>query len=328
MDKLSSFLLSSLTLEQLQIIAWVLIGLALTVGMCLFFYKIQKSHLISESIKKAYTKIDLNEKIRSREDGEKEEKENKFLSKMDKKLEYSGLKKIFDWMRTEIYIAIMIGSASVSFLITLLISGSLLASLCVGAGVVTLILFITNMLMFKNYMSVENDLLNFLNLLKNYSISADEITIILYRVSKYLHDPLKTALMECYYEGKTTGNTELALIHLMNKIEHPKFKELIHNIEICGKYNADYSAILTNSRRTVQDYISARKEQKSSDRADLVTFLILFIAGGLCFIMMGNMLGISMWHELFTTTIGHVMCVYFVVLIGIFLWKNVLFNKE
>ncbi len=333
-NNIQKFFTGFITYDQMILLFHILIAITLLITCFVFFYQIKKYRIIERSVKKVYRSIENRERDREREeesfllDSKRKIEKEGLLVKLDKKLTYSRIKRVFPWMKTEIYIILVIGMMALSFFGVQIFGGSFLTSL-VGAAVPLIIFAATrSILTHINYVATENDLLNLLNLLKNYSISSDEINNIFYRVSKYLNNPLREALEECYYEGKTTGNNELAMTHLIEKIEHPKFKELIQNIEICGRYNADYAAILTNSRRTIQDYISAQKEQKSANKAEMYTFLILVAAGAICFSLMGNMMGINIWNLLVTTTTGHILSCYFIALIGIFFWKIVLFDKN
>lgn len=314
----------SLPMSRLSILLKGLLAVILLSGFFLFFYQLKKFRVLHACVDKVKDKILQSERKRQKENRTEKEEAGEHLGRMtkiDRSLVYSGLSKIFPWLSVEVYIVLLTAAVASAFFGIQMLSHSFPVSIMGGMTAYLMVTGVKSILMYRNYMSVENDLLNLLNLLKNYSISADEITLIFYRVAKYLNDPLKTALRECYYEGKTTGNNDLALFHMMEKIEHPKFKELVRNIEICGRYNADYSAILTNMRKTFQDYISAKKEQRSNNKAELLTFGILVGAGIFCFSIIGGLVNISIWERLATTTAGRFAVLYFLSVIAAFLWN-------
>lgn len=331
------FMNKYLTGSQLILALRILCITVIFLSFFIFFYKVRKNDVVKTAIANLYNRIDLKERSRQIqvqkksilgfEDKEEEEKES-FLKKLDKKLSYAGLKQLFPWLKTEIYIAIIVVSVGIMFLLALRVTSNFVVSLLAGVFTYLLFLAIRSFLSFRNFKQTEDELLNFLNILKSYSVSSDEILTTFYRVSRHMSNPLKRVLEECYYEGKMTGNENTAMIHMINKIEHPKFKEIIQNIRICGKYNADYGAVIANSKEIVQNYIESREEQKTINKGERINFYIILAGGALCLYVMGGMLEVNIWHELAYTTIGNVILSFFIIIIGLFFWNVVFFDKS
>lgn len=53
--------------------------------------------------------------------------------------------------------------------------------------------------------------------LGNYSLTAGEITSVLGQVSKYMEEPLRSAMEECAYEAQITGDHSTALLTMAER---------------------------------------------------------------------------------------------------------------
>ena len=82
-------------------------------------------------------------------------------------------------------------------------------------------------------------------------------------------------LEECYYEAQTTGDTSLALLSMAEKIQHPKFKELVRNLEISMRYSADFTILVNQSRKSIREHMRMRQEQKALAGEAWINILIL-----------------------------------------------------
>ena len=127
----------------------------------------------------------------------------------------------------------------------------------------------------KELHSVNENLLKFLNFLGNYSITAGDITSIFQQVSRYVDEPLKSVLAECCFEAQTTGDAGQALLAMAEKVEHPKFKELVKNIEVSIRYCADFSLLVNGSRRSVREYLRLGEERKGMLREAVISMALL-----------------------------------------------------
>jgi len=163
---------------------------------------------------------------------------------------------------------------------------------------------IVSVLIARNYNSVDENLLKFLDFLGNYSITTGEITSILYQVSNYLADPLQSVLQECYYEAQSFGNTSEALLGMINKIQHPKFGEVVRNIEITMRYSADFTILVNQSRRSVREHMRMRQERKSLAKEAWVNMMILGIMAAVIFKIVEGLVGVSMKEVLFYSWVG------------------------
>ncbi len=152
--------------------------------------------------------------------------------------------------------------------------------------------------------SVNNNLLKFLDFLGNYSITAGELTGIFPQISKYVDEPLRTVLDQCSYEAQTTGDVSLALMSMAEKIEHPKFKELVRNMEISVRYCADFTMLVNSSRRNIREYLRMCGERRSLMREAFINMALLLAMSAVTLTVVDGLIETSVWRLLWVTWPG------------------------
>ena len=170
---------------------------------------------------------------------------------------------------------------------------------------ILLLYAIESILAVMNYNVVSSNLIEFLNMTSNYLETSGTITEAFGKVAKYMPEPLKTALMDCNHEARTSGDSRQALLSLADRIEHPIFKDVILNIEMSMQYSANFRNILASCRRHV---IDEREEKKLREDLiyDAVTSMgIIGIIIVLFFNLAGEILKIPVMSML-TTTYGKI----------------------
>jgi len=302
----------------------IVIFLCLFLGFTGMFYLLNKSRILRKKLQEAYESLDNASLHR-----EREHKRNLALfetrigiiNRIRKRFIYSGLGRIFTFLNPELWLIIRILAAASIYFISNLLGNNWIYGF-VSAIILSLVLHLTeSLLIHRNYKAVDKNLLEFLNILGNYSITAGEVTGILNQVSRYMQEPLKSALDECYHEALTSGNTDMALLTLSDKIEHPKFKEVIKSIEICARYSADFTIVVRSSRRIIQDYMKACQERKGLAQESMVNMFILSIMLFVVLIVVDQMLEVSIWSILFQTLIGQIVVVVVIALLIAFYWQ-------
>ncbi len=286
-----------------------IIFFCLIIGFSMLFIWMIKKSIIRNVIWKTYDSMDT---VARRRNHEKRKmlvlmpNHNGYLYKIEQGLIYSGLTRRFPHLSIEVWLVLnMVFLVGVYFTVILLGGGM---EWGIGATLATWFIrsLLLNFLISRNYSAVDNNLLKFLDFLGNYSITAGEVTNVLNQVSKYLEEPLKSVLSECYYEAQTSGDTSLALLVMAEKIEHPKFKELIRNIEISTRYSADFTMLVNNSRRAVREYLKSRQERKSLVNEAVIQMMILL---GMSFFMLaavGQLINVTIWSIMFQTMVGRI----------------------
>ena len=226
------------------------------------------------------------------------------LYRMEKALIYSGIGIRYPRLTPEIAITIC------------LVAGGALYFACVLAGlpwwfggVLTLFAYlgiyvVFQALMLRNFRRTDEELLKFLDFLGNYSITSGEITSILRQISGYMREPLRTVLEEGYYEAQTLGNIGLALMQMAEKIQHPKFKELIYNLEITLRYSADFTVLVGQSRKSVREDIRLRRERKNMAKEAWINILILGVMTVVILKAVEALIGVPVTQVITQTLIG------------------------
>lgn len=285
----------------------IILCLELFLSFFLLFRWVQKESIIHNVIHKAYANLEQAAERRTADNrkgmmllGNRKG----LLYRLEKQLLYSGMTGRFPCLTPELWIvfhlvvcvllytavAIGIGTWWIGLIFVALFEGS-----------VSLLL---NLLISQNYNAVDRELLKFLDFLGNYSITSGEVTQILSQISSYLEEPLKTVLEECYYEAQTSGDASLALLSMGEKVQHPKFKELVRNMEISMRYSADFTILVSQSRKSIREHMRMRQEQKTLAGEAWVNILIL---GAMTVVILKTvevLIGVPIRDILFGTWIG------------------------
>ncbi len=215
------------------------------------------------------------------------------LYRAEQRLVYSGLTVRYGFLTPELWILFNLVVSAAGYFMVLICTGRFDAALLVLAVLQVLRHLLESILMAKNYRSVNENLIKFLDFLGNYSITAGEVTGILNQISRYLDEPLKTVLDECYYEAQTSGDVSLALLSMAEKIEHPRFKELVRNLEISVRYSADLTTLVNNSRRSMREHMRTRQERKALVNEALINMLILAVMSVVILLTVEQLIGTS-----------------------------------
>ncbi len=233
------------------------------------------------------------------------QREHSIWFRLEQQLNYSGCKRRFPGLTAERLIACNVVGLSGILLFFLLLREM------ASAFWVVFVLLMGEVLFFllcrhRAMKSVNDNLMKFLDFLGNYSITAGEVTGIFRQVSRYMDEPLKSVLEECYYEAQTTGDTAMALLAMAEKIEHPRFKELVRNMEIGLRYCADFTILVQNSRRSLREHFRTGAEQKSLLREAVVNMGILLLMSLVIFVTVDGLVTVSVWNVLFHTLPGQI----------------------
>lgn len=244
----------------------------------LLFWWIRRESIIHNIIHRAYENLEqaAEKRVADNRQGMLLLKERKgVLHQLEQWLLYSGLSGKFSFLTPEVFIVGELLATLFLYTITTIIGGSWWMGCLVVLGFQLFLYFLLQLLMTKNYNAVDAELLKFLDFLGNYSITSGEVTNILQQISGYLDKPLQNVLEECYYEAQTTGDTSLALLSMAEKIQHPKFKELVRNLEISMRYSADFTILVNQSRKSIREHMRMRQEQKALAGEAWINILIL-----------------------------------------------------
>lgn len=287
---------------------YILVFFLLFVGCILLFLRARWLELAAGLMRKSKRELDDAAKRRMLENRKELfelQKKRIFWRRLEQELHYSGLKRRMPFLTAELGLAcnlFVMSCVGVVLLWRRGIQSMLLGVFGLAVGEY-LILYILKVRAFR---SVNDNLMKFLDFLGNYSITAGELTGIFAQISKYMEEPLKTALEECSYEAQTTGDAGLALLSMSEKIEHPKFKELVRNMEISVRYCADFSLLVRNSRRMLQEYLRMRQERSGMLREAFINMMLLLGMSLMALFVVNRLLDVSVWFILVQTVPGKI----------------------
>lgn len=256
----------------------VVLFIELLSGFLLLFWWIRRDSIIHNLTYHAYENMEQAARKRA------EDRRSTLLLKntrkgilfhLEQQLLYSGLPDKIPFLTPELWITGNLILVALCYTIGTILSNNWWLGFLIILIFEVSVYLLQNLLVLRNYNAVDRELLKFLDFLGNYSITSGEVTIILKQISGYLEEPLKSVLEECYYEAQTTGDTGMALLSMAEKVQHPKFKELVRNMEISMRYSADFTILVSQSRKSIREHMRMRQEQKALASEAWVNILIL-----------------------------------------------------
>lgn len=238
---------------------------------------------------------------------------------LEQELQYSGLKRNIPGITSENWLVGNLVILTMILFIGICIFPKLWMSVCTIFALILMEYFIISFLKMRSFRKVERNLMKFLDFLGNYSMTAGEITSIFHQVSKYVEEPLKSVLEECCVEAQMTGDASMALLTMSEKIEHPKFKEIVRNMEISIRYCADFKILVNRSRRSVREYLRASGEQKNILQEAGIHLFLLVGLSVVIFLIVDGLIDISIWQVLFFTIPGRIALAILMLIFVLFL---------
>ena len=292
----------------------------LLLGFLLLFSTGHVFRLMEESIRK--TGWEMGEATRKRVLEERRQMQDirekgGLLTKVERELYYSGIKLWFPKMTAELFVAGNIASVALIFAVGSF-AGRSIAGVCVALLWVVTKYLVLSRLKVRNLKRTSENLMKLLDFLGNYSVTSGEVAGILHQVSRYIENPLKEVLEICYYEAQTTGDSRRALLQMAERVEHPKFKELVHNMEVSLRYCADFSALVSASRRSLMEFLRSAGERKTMLREALISMGLLVGMSFVILIIVGNLVQMSPVQLLVDTAPGRAGIVILAVIAFLF----------
>lgn len=277
-------------------------------GFSLYFLKFGKMRLLKELYRK--TRAGMEEAVRKRLLTSREklaglQEEGGMYFSIERQLVYSGLKRRFPFLEAENFVLLAVLMCVGIFLLVGFFFGMIwgcaaVFAFCAFGSLIILLGKASEM------RSVNGNLLKLLDFLGNYSVTAGEIIGIFGQISKYMEEPIRSVLEQCSVEAQTTGDVGMALLSMADKIEHPQFKELVRNIEVSSRYSADFSVLVSFSRRSMREYLKNGRERKNLLREAGINLILLLGMSLFALFAVDGLLEVSVWVILFTTWPGRI----------------------
>ena len=250
-----------------------------------------------------------------------------FLYKLDLLVLQSNIRKIIPFASTEILFILTLGLGAVAFMAVTSLTGTWIFGILGFVGAFTLIYLVLYFMALGNYQKTEESLMTFINLLENYSGLEDELITIFSRIQPFLNEPVKSAVESCCMEANMTGDRRMAVRNLEKRIEHEKFKELVRNLEICSRYEANYGEVIKDSRSLLREYLAAVKERKAILNNARIEIVMIIACCGVVFWMMNDFTEKGILALLLSSTVGNLLLVYCILIVLYAIW-SVAFDRH
>lgn len=251
----------------------------------------------------------------------------KFKHRLDMYLIRSGLKEKFTFLNAEIYLLITFVIGAIGFGLSQITIKSIPIScgiaMLMGLSLYLILYILTSI----TYEKIDNQIMVFLNILDNFATSTDDIVSIFQQTSPYVRYPLNKYCDEFVAESRTTGNIKTAFNNLEDKIENQKLKDIIKNLEISSRNDANYKQILDKSKEIMKGYFENKEKTKSTKKTGQLEICMCLAMGLVIIFMMKGMIP-NLLTNLFITTTGNMIVTYWVVVIVICLWNLISLQKN
>lgn len=207
-------------------------------------------------------------------EGNREKK--KLLYRIDEMLVQSGIRKVIPIFTTELFLTMLIILSVLSLYVTYVITGEMIFGVIVVMLLIMSSYLCLRVLLIRNKSKLDDGILQFANMLENYSRTTDDIVSIFGKIVYYLDEPLKSAVGECYTEISTTGNIPTAFARLDAKIGHRQLSDLLQNIEICSRHETNYEEVIKGNKQLIKNYLAekvVRKQMANDARFKIIGLL-------------------------------------------------------
>lgn len=249
----------------------------------------------------------------------RQEKTN-FLYKLDLLVLQSNIKKFIPFANTEILLVMTIILAATVYGSVMYITKSWIFGMFGFVSIGFICYMVLYFMALSNYRKTEESLMTFINLLENYSSMEDELIAIFSRIQTFLTEPIKSAVEQCCIEAEMTGDKGRAIRNLEKRIEHEKFKELVRNLEICSRYEANYGEVIKDSRSLLREYLAAAKERKAILNNARIEIAMIIGCSGIVFWMMNDFTQAGIMSVLLGSMVGNIILAYCILMLLYAVW--------
>lgn len=244
--------------------------------------------------------------------------ETNILRSLDIMINRSGIREKFSFFTTELFILLTIIIISTTYFLSKFIINywgfNLLMAMFSGLACYFSIYYLSGIA----YEKIDSQITNFINYLENFAATNVDIVTIIEKTSFYMEDPLKGHLEKFVVESRQ-GRIKLAFQNLVDKIENVKFQQLIKNLEIASRHEANYKEVISESRIILKGYFKNKEKRKELIRNGRIELAMMLIISTLVLKMVMDITP-NLANDIFTTTAGGIFIIIGIVLIGACIW--------
>lgn len=241
---------------------------------------------------------------------------------------YSGIRNYFPFVSAKVWIVFCMVVLSCSFLLVTFFSKHIwqAAVVCVMFGV--LMMQILGIMRRSNLRNTERYLLELLNVTESFAVTGEEPIAILSHCSVYLKGPIGQALRSVDRQVSQGWSGRMILEQLKVRLEHPKWQEFIHNLNVCSMYNSDFGTVFRTSRKSIQAYLTSKKERQSIKHTAEMEMAAIVVLSLMIILILSNFLMVPATELMWGNRISKGCTVYMVIIVMLFFGKINAYEKE
>ncbi|MBQ8816130.1 MAG: hypothetical protein IJZ84_02480 [Lachnospiraceae bacterium] len=270
----------------------------------------------------------LNEAKRVRLQKLPEVTSSKLWDRLELLLFYSGIRNKYPFVSGKIWLLWCVLLNGLGFVAVGIFTGSVWKAATACVLICIAMMAVLAWMRSRNLRSTEKHLLELVNLTESFAATGEESVAILMNCSSYMQGPIGQVLKNVEKARARGLSSRLLLEQMKVMLEHPKWQEFIHNLSVCSMYNSDFTTVFASSRKSIQGYLSSKKERDRVKQAAKLEMAIIVVFSFIIAALMGQMLEMSLKDLVWGNAISKGCTVYMICIILLFFGKLGTFEKE
>lgn len=250
----------------------------------------------------------------------------KFIDKIDDLIDRSGIRILFPILTSEMFIFITFLLAFIIAYIIFYFTSYWLYFVGTFFGVIFAIILILKLMARRTYDRIDDQILLYINTLINICSSNDDIITIIDKAIPYLGSPLRQYSEQFVFECHRGISLDKAFKNFEDKVESKRFRQLLKNLSICSKYEANYKKILNKSRIIMKHYYVEKERRRKEVAQGRQQIIITLVLGLILFRITGSFTD-NLFYIMKHTTFGNVLLSYMLVVVLIAIYKFITLDK-
>lgn len=253
-------------------------------------------------------------------------KDKKFIDKIDGLLQKSRIRTVFSFLTSEILVLITIVAAAIVGILVFFCTKFWILAVAAFVITVAVVVILLQLMSRLTFNKIDKLQLGYINILKNLSVSNSDIVTIFSKSIPYVDEPMKSYVEQFVFECKKGIPLDRAFKNFEDKIENKRFKQLIKNIAIASKHDANYEKVLNASRIIFKHYSSEKERRKKAVGSGRMDIILIVFMGAVVFKLLEAFTG-NIYSTLRQTPLGNVLLAYFLMVFIYTLYKFVVLDK-
>ncbi|MCD7807036.1 MAG: hypothetical protein LUH19_06810 [Lachnospiraceae bacterium] len=244
----------------------------------------------------------------------------KLTDRLELALYYSGIRGRYPFVSVKFWVLFQCFAALWVWILVSAGRGFWPALLCAGLTPVCFAAFLS-LMRTRRYKGTEGHLLEAINLAEGFSATEEDPVAILGHCGEYIKGPVGQALRRIDALREQGLSSRMILEQLKLELEHPKWQEFIHNLNVCSMYNCDFVYVLQSSRKSTQRYLTSAKEKQSVKRVAKMEMMLIIVLSMVILVAMTELMEVSLVWLLWGSLPGKACSVYMAGILVLFVWS-------